>query len=61
MGDHEFLDAARDPGIWELAKYKMAPIGGFTMEIGMAVLKQLAMEKLGMENPQTLATTWVTI
>jgi len=47
---HDFLDAARDPGIWKKAKDTITKHGGsFTMEIVKTVLTELIKNQLGIK------------
>jgi hypothetical protein len=46
---HEFLDASRDTGIWNKAKQTvLKKSGGITFELLVAVLKQMAMQAMGL-------------
>jgi hypothetical protein len=47
---HEFLDAARDEGIWKQAKAKLSDIGGSSaLAVVQAILTKLAMQAVGLE------------
>jgi len=47
---HEFLDAARDPGIWAKAKEKsLAIAGGVSVPVMLGLLKLAIKEKLGLD------------
>ena len=47
---HEFLDAARNPSIWEKAKTKVASAGGaVSFAVITKLLQQLVTETLGMK------------
>jgi hypothetical protein len=43
---HEFLDAARDPGIWDKFTAAVRPIGGVTFPIAVSVLTELTKAEL---------------
>jgi hypothetical protein len=45
---HEFLDAARDEGIWEKAKSTIKKVGGATLQIWIAVLTDMLRKKVGL-------------
>jgi len=49
---HEFLDAARQDRIWQKAKLIVKKVGGATIQIWMAVLRDLVKQKLGLSNTQ---------
>lgn len=46
---HDFLDSARDEGIWSAAKQRIGQLGGGTsLAVLKALLVELAKEKLGL-------------
>ena len=50
---HDFLDTVRDPEVWKRTKAGALAIGGWTFgmlkEFGVAYLKQVAKERLGLD------------
>lgn len=49
MKGHDFLDAVRDKSVWEATKARVEQVGGFTLDIFLAVAKDyLKMKFFGM-------------
>jgi hypothetical protein len=46
---HDFLDAARNQGLWEDAKRKLQAAGGFSIPIMQQLLTALVKSKLGLD------------
>jgi len=46
---HEFLDAARENGLWKQAKELVGKVGGASIAIWTAVLTDLVKQKIGLK------------
>jgi Hypothetical protein (DUF2513) len=46
---HEFLDASRDPSIWQKAKGLSGKAGAIAFPVLLKVLAELALEKMGLK------------
>ena len=48
---HEFLDAAREPGLWEKAKAQLLKVGGsVTLDVMKELLTTLAKKQIGLDS-----------
>ena len=46
MKGHDFLDAVRDQSVWEATKARVEQVGGFTMDIILAVAKDYLKKRI---------------
>lgn len=48
MSGHDFLDAIKEPSVWNHTKERVGKIGGWTLDIVLAVAKEEIKRRLGL-------------
>lgn len=46
MKGHDFLDAIREKSVWQETKSRLTAAGGWTLEIALAVAKEVVLQRL---------------